>query len=210
MEGDLAGVRLAEGGEHVDTPRDLPSPQPRAPDGSCRYPVAPPRRPPRRGRRWHGPTSPRRRTSPTADQPDSTRARPTARCCSPMPNRRWASDRFVSTLDANQLRLAKSRCAINQSRGGRAEHHPTGRSDRLHPLGHPHLLTDRGVTERPRTHFTGDHLTGVQAHPQLQLHTVAILDLGRRAASPPPECPRPPGRHEQRGPPTRLARRTPP
>ena len=87
-------------------------------------------------------------------------------------------DRFIGTLDLNQLRLSRGRCAFNQSRGGRAEHHPTRRSDRLHPLSHPHLLTDGGVTERPRTDLTGDHLTRVQAHPQLQLDTVAVLDLG--------------------------------
>ena len=102
--------------------------------------------------------------------PDS--AMPFAHAQQPM-----GGHRFVGTLDLNQLRLAESRCAINQSRGGRAEHHPTRRCDRLHPLSHPDLLTDGGVTERPRTDFTGDHLTGVQAHPQLQIHTVAVLDL---------------------------------
>ena len=137
-------------------------------------------------------------------------ARPTARCRSPMPNSRWAAHRFVGTLDLNQLRLAESRRAINQSRGGRAEHHPTRRGDRLHPLGHPDLLADGGVTERPRTDLTGDHLTGVQSHPQPQIHTVAVVGHRRQAASPPPECPRPPDRREQRGPPTPLVRRTPP
>ena len=57
-------------------------------------------------------------------------------------------DRLIGTLDMNHLRLAERRCAINQPRGGRAEHHPTRRSDRLHPLRHPDLLTDGGVTER--------------------------------------------------------------
>ncbi len=88
-------------------------------------------------------------------------------------------DRRVGTLDPNQLSLAQGRCAINESRGGRAEHHPTRRGDRLHPLSHPDLLTDRGVTERPRTDLTGDHLTRVQAHPQPQVDTVAIVDLCR-------------------------------
>jgi len=74
--------------------------------------------------------------------------------------------RLLGTLDLNQLDLAQGRRAINQSRGGRAEHHPTRRGDRLHALSHPDLLTDRGVTERPRTDLTGDHLTRVQAHPQ--------------------------------------------
>ena len=137
-------------------------------------------------------------------------ARPTARCCSPMPNSRWAAHRLIGTLDPNQLRLAESRCAINQSRGGRAEHHPTRRSDRLHPLSHPDLLTDSGVTERARTDLTGDHLTRVQARPAAAGPHRRGLGPRRQAASPPLECPRPPGRREQRDPPTRLARRTPP
>ena len=119
----------------------------------------------------------------------------------PMPNSRWASHRFIGTLDLNQLRLAESRYTINESRGRCAQHHPAGRSDRLHPLSHPHLLADGGVTERARTDFTGDHLTRVQAHPQLEIDTVAILDLGGKPLRPPLECPRPPGRREQRGPP---------
>ncbi len=86
-------------------------------------------------------------------------------------------DRFIGTLDLNQLRLSERRCAINQSRGGRAQHHPTRCSDRLHPLRHPDLLADRGVTERPRTDLTRDHLTGVQAHAQPQVHTVSHLDI---------------------------------
>jgi hypothetical protein len=49
---------------------------------------------------------------------------------------------------------------------------------RFHPLCHPDLLTNGGVSERPRTDLTGDHLTGVQAHAQPEVHSVAILDLG--------------------------------
>ena len=50
-------------------------------------------------------------------------------------------------------------------------------SDRLHPLRHPDLRTNGGVTERPRTDLTGDHLTGVKSHPQLEVHTVALSDF---------------------------------
>ena len=84
---------------------------------------------------------------------------------------------LLGTLDANHLWLTESRCAIDESRGRRAQHHPAGRSDRLHPLSHPDLLADGGVTERPRTDLTSDHLTRVQADPQLQLDTVAVLDV---------------------------------
>ncbi len=48
---------------------------------------------------------------------------------------------------------------------------------RFHPLRHADLLTNGGVTERPRTDLTGDHLTGVKSHPQLQIDLVAVFDL---------------------------------
>jgi len=67
--------------------------------------------------------------------------------------------------------------AINKSRCRRAEHHPTRWCHRFHPLGHPDLFTDGGVTRCTRTDFTGDHLTGVKSHPQLQIHTVAVFDF---------------------------------
>jgi hypothetical protein len=44
-------------------------------------------------------------------------------------------------------------------------------------LSHPDLLTDSGVAERPRTDFTGDHLTGIKSHPQLEVDTVAVFDF---------------------------------
>ena len=88
--------------------------------------------------------------------------------------------RRVGTLDLNQLRFAESRSALNQPRGRRTEHHSARRCRRFHPLRHADLLTDGGVTERPRTDLTGDHLTGVQSHPQLEVHTVALLDVDRK------------------------------
>ncbi len=83
--------------------------------------------------------------------------------------------RRVGTLDLHQLSVAESRSALNQPCSGQAEHHPTRRCHRLHPLRHPDLFTDGGVTEWPRTDFTGDHLTGVKSHPQLEADTVAVL-----------------------------------
>ena len=119
-------------------------------------------------------------------------------------------DRLIGTLDAHHLRLTQGRCAINQSRGGRAEHHPTRRCDRLHPLGHPHLLTDRGITQRPRTDLTGDHLPRVEAHPHSQRPHRRGAGPRRQAAWPPPGCPGRPGTPERRDPPTPPAHRTPP
>ena len=86
-------------------------------------------------------------------------------------------DGLIGTLDLNKLRLAESGCAIDKSRGGRAEHHPTRRSDRLHPLSHPHLLTDGGVTQSTRADLASDHLTGVQSDTQLKVYAVALLDF---------------------------------
>ena len=73
-------------------------------------------------------------------------------------------DRFLGTLDSDHLRFTESRRAINQPCGGRAEHHPARRSDRLHPLSHSDLLTDRGVTQSAGADFTGDDLTRVESH----------------------------------------------
>ncbi len=89
-------------------------------------------------------------------------------------------DGLIGTLDAHHLRLTQSRSTLNQPCGGPAQHHRTRHSDRLHPLRHAHLLTDRGVTESGRTDFAGDHLTGVQADTQSEVHTVAVVDLDRK------------------------------
>ena len=94
-----------------------------------------------------------------------------------MPNSRRAGTGSCGTLDPNQLQLTQTRRALNQSRRRRAQHHPTRRGHRLHPLGHPDLLTHGGVAKLARTHFTGDHLTGVQPDPQPQIDTVALADI---------------------------------
>ena len=88
--------------------------------------------------------------------------------------------RRVTALDVDHLGFIQKGGVLDQSRSGRTEHHPTRRSDRLHPLGHPDLLTDGGVTQSTRTDLTSDHLAGVQAHPQPQLDTVALLDVDRK------------------------------
>ena len=94
------------------------------------------------------------------------------------PQQATRGHRSIDTLDVHQLRFTQYRAVLlDQVRGGLAEHHPTRRGDRLHPLRHPDLLTDRGVTQRARTDLTGDHLTGIQSDPQLQIHTVTVSDL---------------------------------
>jgi hypothetical protein len=85
-----------------------------------------------------------------------------------MPNNRWAGTGSFGTLDLNQLRFAESRRALNESRCRRTEHHPTRRCRRLHPLRHADLLANGGVTRSAGADVTGNHLAGVQAHPQPQ------------------------------------------
>ena len=150
----------------------------------------------------------RRRTSPTAGRPMPSRLAGPPDAVSPCPAAA-RRDRFVSTLDLHQFRLAEISGAVDESRGGRAEHYPAGRRGRLHPLRHADLFTDGGVTESAGTYFAGDDLTGVEPDPHLEVDAVALPDLDRKplrflldanAAS----------RPGRRGPPAPPARRTPP
>ena len=84
---------------------------------------------------------------------------------------------FACTLDAHHLRLTESRCAISQSRRGCAQHYAARRCDRVHALGHPDLLTNRGGTEGPRPNLTGNHLAGIEPYTQGEVDIVAISDL---------------------------------
>ena len=66
--------------------------------------------------------------------------------------------RFLGAFDLNQLTFTEIRRTLNKSRRGVAEHHATRRSHRFHPLRHPHLFANGGVTKSTRTDLTGDHL----------------------------------------------------
>ena len=79
---------------------------------------------------------------------------------------------------------------FDQPRGGLTQHHATGRRRRLHPLCHADLLTNGRVSERARTDFTGDHLTGIESHPQLADTRRHALGRPRQVAWPPPGRPR--------------------
>ena len=89
--------------------------------------------------------------------------------------------RGVSALDVHQFGLLEHHGTLHQAGRRFAEHHPTRRGNRLHPLGHPHLLADRGVTQWARTNLTSDHLTRIHADPQLQRDTVTAFHLSRQA-----------------------------
>ena len=86
--------------------------------------------------------------------------------------------RLVGPLDAHQLGVLQDRGVLDQKSGGLTEHHPTRRSDRLHPLRIPDRLADRGVTRYTRTHLTGNDPARIQAHPQLQRDFVTTSHLG--------------------------------
>ena len=98
----------------------------------------------------------------------------------PSPSSRRAAYRLVGALDAHHFRFAQHRGVLDQPRGGLAEHHPAGRGDRFHPLRHPDLLADRGVTRCARADFAGNHL-GRNSGPtrSRSVDTVAALDFDR-------------------------------
>ena len=80
--------------------------------------------------------------------------------------------RILGALDVHHLRLTQHRRTLDQPRRRLTEHYPTRRRHRLHPLRQAHLLTNRGVTPSARTDLTGNDLTGIEAYPQPQVHTV--------------------------------------
>ena len=85
------------------------------------------------------------------------------------------------SLNAHHLGLTQHRRVLDQSCSGLAQHHSTGRGDRFHPLRHPYVLADGGITRRARTDITGDHLTGVQTDAQLQCNATAALEFTRES-----------------------------
>jgi hypothetical protein len=83
----------------------------------------------------------------------------------------------IATYAAFLGSLTENRCSINESHCRRAEHHAARWSDRLHPLSHPYLLADSGVTQGSRTDFASDHLTRIDPYAQGQLDAVMIANL---------------------------------
>ena len=83
----------------------------------------------------------------------------------------------VAAFDVNQFGLTEHNGVSHQLRGRIAQYHPTRRCHRLHPLSHADLLTDGGVSQRPRTDLTGNHLAGIEAYPQPEVHAVKVSDV---------------------------------
>jgi hypothetical protein len=86
-------------------------------------------------------------------------------------------DRRVGAFDTHHLGLTEHDRVFDEPRGGLAQHYPTRRGHRLHPLGHPDLLTDRGVACAAGADVTGNHQTRIQPDPHLQGDPVTVFDL---------------------------------
>ena len=71
---------------------------------------------------------------------------------------RLGGHRRVGIAYLHMLRFAESRSALNKSGCRRTEHYATRRCHRFHSLRQSDLFTNGGVTERPRTDLTGNHL----------------------------------------------------
>jgi hypothetical protein len=176
MERDLAGVGFAECGKHLDTP-----------GGGCRHDFsdqtafADPRGSYHGDHRAVTVDNTFQQTLDGGHLPTSTYQSRLSTRDGTIPvgqaQQLPGGHGFISALDVDQLRFPERHHALDHPSGGGTEHHPTRGSDRLHPLSHPHLLTDSGITERPRTDLTGDHLAGVHADAQLEVDTVALLDF---------------------------------
>src|SRR6516162_3535781 len=144
MEGDLTGVRLAKRGEHLHSTgtrrrrnfthetalADAGWPH-EAYDGA----VAADRTLQQVVDGEHLPPPPDQIRLNTPDRPILAHAQQAA-----------GGNAFIGTLDANQLRLTEGSSITDESRCGFAEHHPTRRCHRFHPLRHADLLTHSGVS----------------------------------------------------------------
>src|SRR6516225_9514171 len=95
--------------------------------------------------------------------PDKWRLAAPPRLTTPDAHQPPSQHRLLGTLDADHLGITQQHSAVDQTGCRFAEHHPTRRRHRLHPLGHTYLLADRGITQRPRADFTCDDLARVQA-----------------------------------------------
>src|ERR1700731_1599782 len=81
------------------------------------------------------------------------------------------------TLNKDEFLCAQGKIVLNEAGGSLAGYPPPRRRDRLHPLSHPDLLTNGGVTESARTDLTSNHLARVQPDPQLEIDTVAAFNF---------------------------------
>ncbi len=181
LEGNVAGVRLAKGPKHLEPPTG------RQRGSLPRYPGFTDAR---RSHHVHDPAAATDRAVHKGVEGSHLPA-PTdqVRIGAPELAFAWAdgqqaarAHRFVCPLDVHPFGFGQQHGVLDQPRGRLREHHPARGRHRFHPLGKTDGLAGRGVAQGSRTDVTGDHPTGVQAHPQLQCHAIAALHLGCQSA----------------------------
>ncbi len=91
-------------------------------------------------------------------------------------------DRGVGAFDADRFGFTEHGDVTDQMRGGVADHHPAGRCDRFHPLGHTDVHADGGVTTWAGIDVARDDLTRVQPDAQPEVDAVTRQRLGGQRA----------------------------
>ena len=203
-------VRLAEGPKHLDATTGRQRRGLAGRPGSCRCPAVPPRSRHRRGHRSRGPRRHRVPPSPSAGRPGWPRRARRDPPAGLIATSRRARTGSSAPLILHPLRFGQRHGVLDQPRGRLRQHHPARRCRRFHPLRKPDRLAGRDVAQRPRTDLAGDHPTRVQAHPQLQGHTVAVVAPRPPTDWLPPGWPARRGMREKRDPPTQLGHRITP
>ena len=83
-------------------------------------------------------------------------------------------DGLIGTLRSRRSGSARARCALTSRTVDTLRMTPPGGAID-HPLRHPHLLTNSGVTQSARADLASDHLPH-SGPPAAHLHTVAVVD----------------------------------
>ena len=209
MERDLARMGFAICGKHCDAAAfgDLRRLRGRA--DSFRSQAVPPHRPPSPRPLPHGPGVPTWCALP-ARAPQGSTAQVRLSHARQPPQAVDARARRAGALDRHHFRIAEQAGRPDELRGGIAEHDPAWRRGGLHPLGHPDLVADSGVTNCGGTEFTSYHLARIQPDPQAEADTIPPIDVGCHILDFPSGSPRRPYRRVTRDPRAQPALRTPP
>ena len=87
----------------------------------------------------------------------------------------------VNAFDVHRLALTEHNSILDAPSGRLAEQDTARRCRGLHPLRHPYLLTERGVTEVGGADLAGDHPAGIQPDAQPQVDPIATGNLDGQA-----------------------------
>ena len=176
MEGNLAGMRLAEGRKRLHT-RALRDLHQLAADAALADP------------RGTGDTD---QTAPAMDRfvedPGNrfhftiapNQCRLTAPDHGPVGRHRLQTPgghRLRCALDGYQRWMVEHGGILDEPSGGFAKHDTAWWCDRFHPLRHPDLRADGRVTRGAGTDLADDHVTRIQPDPKRKRHTVSALNF---------------------------------